>query len=78
MLDTQSLEWLMARERLKDQAATLEQQAETILACFDRLEREPTAAERDARREAYLENRALLHELQSEIDAIGRRVGAAH
>ena len=37
MLNTQSLEWLMACERLKDQAAAIENEGETILyAAFPR------------------------------------------
>jgi len=75
MLNTQSLEWLMACERLRDQAAAIEDEGETILLAFDRLQREPTAAERDARRKAYLENRARLHAVHDEIDAINARLG---
>ena len=52
MLNTQSLEWLMACERLKDEVGAVEKQCESILGSFQHLEREPTAAERDARREA--------------------------
>ncbi len=76
MLDTQSLEWLMACERLKDEVSAVEKQCESILGSFQHLERQPTAAERDARREAYLENRARLHELNDEIQAIDERLRA--
>jgi len=79
MLNTQSLEWLMACERLKDEVSTVEKQCESILGSFAHLEREPTAAERDARREAYLENQARLRELNGEISAISVRLrGWAH
>jgi hypothetical protein len=74
MLDTQTLEWLMACERLKDEVCTVEKQCESILGSFAHLEREPTAAERDARREAYLENQARLRELNGEISAISVRL----
>jgi hypothetical protein len=74
MLDTQSLEWLMACERLKDEVVAVEKQCESILGRFEHLERQPTAAERDARRDAYLENRARLHELNVEITNIGVRL----
>jgi hypothetical protein len=76
MLDTQSLEWLMACERLKDEVSAVEKQCESILGSFSHLEREPTAAERDARREAYLDNRARLHALNGEIQAIDERLRA--
>jgi hypothetical protein len=76
MLDTQSLEWLMACERLKDEACVVEQQCECILHRFDQLDREPTMAERDSRRQDYLDNRARLHALESEIQSITRRLGA--
>lgn len=75
MLNTQSLEWLMACERLKDQAAAIEHEGETILLAFEHLPREPTAAERDARRKAYLENRARLHTVHDELEAINARLG---
>ena len=74
MLDRQALEWLMACERLKDEVSAVEKQCESILGSFEHLQREPTAAERDSRREAYLENRARLQELAGEIDAINTRV----
>ena len=76
MLNTQSLEWLMACERLKDEVGAVEKQCESILGSFQHLEREPTAAERDARREAYLDNRARLHALNDEIQAIDERLQA--
>jgi hypothetical protein len=74
MLDSQTLAWLMACERLKDEVSTVEKQCESILGSFQHLEREPTTAERDARREAYLENRARLHELNDGIAAISVRL----
>lgn len=74
MLDTQSLEWLMACERLKDELVAVEKQCEKILRGFEHLQREPTAAERDARREAYLANRAQLYALNGEIEAINARL----
>lgn len=76
MLDTQSLEWLMACERLKDEAAVVEKEGEGILRRFEALERAPTATERDARRQAYLDNRAHLEALVREIEAITCRFGA--
>jgi hypothetical protein len=76
MLDTQSLEWRIACERLKDEAVTLERQCEAILGQFDGLERAPTDAEREARREAYVENRSRLYNLQCELDSLTRRVQA--
>lgn len=78
MLDMQSLESLMACERLKDEAAAVEQLCETILRRFDNLGREPTIAERDARRQDYIDTRARLSALNSEIDAITRRFGTRH
>ena len=74
MLNAQTLEWLMACERLKDEVSAVEKQCESILGSFSHLEREPTAAERDARREAYLENQARLRELNGEISAINVRL----
>jgi hypothetical protein len=74
MLDTQSLEWRMACERLKDEASALERQCESILGSFEGLGREPTAAERDARRQAYLDNRSQLHALHSAIEALNQRL----
>jgi hypothetical protein len=76
MLDTQSLEWLMACERLKDEMNAVEKQCESILGSFEHLQRQPTAAERDARREAYLDNRARLQALDGEIHAIDERLRA--
>lgn len=76
MLDQQSLQWLMACERLKDEMTIVEQQCEVILHRFDQLDREPTMAERDARRQAYIENRARLADLTSEIAAINHRLQA--
>lgn len=76
MLDTQSLEWLMACERLKDEAVVVEREGEGILRRFEALDREPTAAERDARRQAYLDNRTRLQALIFEIADITRRFDA--
>ncbi len=78
MLNTQSLEWLMACERLKDEAVAVERQCQYILNRFERLDREPTAAERDARRQDYIENRDRLFQLNAEIDAISRRLEGNH
>jgi hypothetical protein len=78
MLDTPSLELRMACERLKDEAAATERQCAFILGRFDHLDREPTAAERDGRRNDYLQNRARLSALIAEIDAISRHLGALH
>ncbi|MFA5899910.1 MAG: hypothetical protein WC829_12455 [Hyphomicrobium sp.] len=78
MLDTQSLEWLMTCERLKDEASAVERQCEVILGSHDHLDHEPTASERDARRSDYLDNRARLFRLNSEIEAITRRLGIRH
>lgn len=74
MLNSQSLEWLMACERLKDEVSAVEKQCESIVGSFAHLEREPTASERDARREAYLENQARLRELSGEIALINVRL----
>jgi len=78
MLNSQSLEWLMACERLKDEAVAIERQCEHILNRFERLDREPTAAERDSRRQDYIENRDRLFQLNAEINAISRRLDANH
>jgi len=78
MLNTQSLELLMACERLKDEAAGIEQQCAVILGRFDHLDRAPTGAERDARRHDYVENRARLAELNAQIEAISRRLSTLH
>ena len=74
MLNSQSLEWLMTCERLKDEAVAVEQQCECIIHRFDELEREPTLKERDDRRHDYQANRARLLQLHSEINDIARRV----
>jgi hypothetical protein len=76
MLDKQSLEWLMACERLKDEVSTVEKQCESILGRFEHLERQPTASERDARRQDYLDNRARLDELTGAINSITQRLRA--
>lgn len=76
MLDTQSLEWLMTCERLKDEAVTVERQCEAILRRFEHLDHEPTPAERDARRREYQENRSRLAAINDEIRSISRRAGA--
>lgn len=78
MLDKQSLEWLMACERLKDEAAVVEQECACILARFDYMNRAPTLAERDARRQDYLENRARLQDLAAEIASISRQLAMRH
>jgi len=70
MLNTQTLEWLMACERLKDQMSLIESEGTNILGCFDSLERAPTMEERDARREAYLDNRARLQSLTDQYRAL--------
>ena len=54
----------------------MEKQCESILGRFAHLQREPTLAERDDRREAYLENRDRLQVLNGEIDAINARLRA--
>ncbi len=74
MLNSQTLEWLMACERLKDEVSAVEKQCESIVGSFAHFEREPTASERDARREAYLENQARLRELSGEIALINVRL----
>ena len=74
MLNSQTLEWLMACERLKDEVSAVEKQCESIVGSFTHLEREPTTSERDARREAYLENQARLRELSGEIALINVRL----
>lgn len=74
MLNAQTLEWLMTCERLKDEAVNLERQAEGILARFDGLERDATIAERDARRNAYLDNRARLDEINGRIETINAQI----
>lgn len=76
MLDAQSLEWLMACERLKDEVIAVEKQCESILGRFEHLQREPTAAERDERRQAYLDNRARLRALNGTIEAINAQLRA--
>jgi len=76
MLDTQSLEQLMACERLKDEAVRVERHCECIVHRFDNLGREPTCAERDARRQDYIDTCARLDALKSEITAIARRFGS--
>ncbi len=70
MLDTQTLEWLMTCERLKDQMSLIESEGVNILASFDGLGRAPTMQERDERREAYLDNRARLQSLLRQHSAL--------
>lgn len=72
-MDSQSLEWMMACERLKDEAVKVERQCEGILHRFDELDREPTIAERDSRRQDYLDNRSRLTALQGQINALAWR-----
>lgn len=78
MLDSQSLQWLMARERLKDEVNAIERQCETIVHRFDELEREPTIAERDSRRHDFMDNRARLSALIGEIGEITQRLRDHH
>ncbi len=73
-MDSQSLEWMMACERLKDEAVKVERQCEGILHRFDALDREPTMAERDSRRQDYLDNRSRLMDLEGEINALAGRI----
>ena len=69
-MDSQSLERMMACERLKDEAIKVERQCEGILHRFDALDREPTMAERDSRRQDYLDNRSRLVQLRGQIKAL--------
>jgi len=78
MLDTQSLEWLITCERLKDEVAVVEQECQSILGRFEELGRQPTDEERDARRHDYLENRVRLNSLNEEILDLSRRLHARH
>jgi hypothetical protein len=75
MLDTQSLEQLIARERLKDEALMVERSCECIVHRFDDLDREPTREERDARRQDYIDMCARLEALKYEINSLTRRFG---
>jgi len=72
MLDTETLERLMARERLKDELAAAEKECEGILGRFDNLDRKPTGAEHDARLADYLKNQARLYELNGWLQALAK------
>jgi hypothetical protein len=72
MLDTKTLERLMACERLKDELAAIERERESILGRFDRLDREPTGAEHDARLNDYLGIQARLSELNGRLQSLSR------
>ena len=74
MLDTKSIEMRMAYLRMKDELAAVEQECERILGCYDTLDREPTCAEREARRLAYLENRARYREVGNQLLDLGRHL----
>ena len=72
MLDTQSLERRMTYERMKDELAAVERECDEILGRFEVLGRQPTAAEREARRMAYLANRARLSEVGNRLLDLSR------
>jgi hypothetical protein len=56
-----------SESRIKAEMASVESQCLSILARFDELGREPTLAERDARRIDYLAGRKRLGELGTEL-----------
>ncbi len=72
MLDTPSLERRMTYERVKDELAAVERECDEILGRFEGLGREPTGAEREARRLAYLENRARHREVGNQLRDLSR------
>jgi hypothetical protein len=67
MLDTESLENLMACERIKEELKTVEGECARILERFDQREEEPTAAEREVRRQEFIKIRMELGELHKRI-----------
>lgn len=67
MLDTETLESLMACERIKDQLKRVEAESARILERFDHFDREPTAAEREVRRQEYIKIRKELGELHNRL-----------
>ena len=60
VLDTESLENLMACERIKEELKTVEGECARILGRFDQREDEPTAAEREVRRRGFIKIRMEL------------------
>jgi hypothetical protein len=67
MLDTESLEKLMACERIKEELKIVEAECARILGRFDHFDHEPTAAEREVRRQDYIKIRMELGELHNLI-----------
>jgi hypothetical protein len=72
MLDLETLEWLMACERLKDEVAAVEREREGILGRFEHLDHRPTGAEHGARLADYLDNQARLFALNSRLQALAK------
>lgn len=67
LLDTESLEKLMACERIKDELKFVEAECARILGRFDHFDQEPTAAEREVRRQEFIKIRMELGELHNRI-----------
>jgi hypothetical protein len=65
MLDSESLENLMACERIKEELKTVEAECARILERFDHVDHEPTAAEREVRRQEFIKIRMELGELHN-------------
>jgi hypothetical protein len=67
MIDFRILEGRMSEERLKAQLSAAERECDSILTRFEYLGREPTVAERDARRLDFLATRKRMGELGNKL-----------
>jgi hypothetical protein len=72
MLDTETLERLMACERLKDELAAAEQECQGIIGRFENFDRRPTGAEYNARLNDFLDNQARLNELNARLRSLAK------
>ena len=67
LLDTDSLEKLMACERIREELKNVESECDRILERFDHVDHEPTAAEREVRRQEFIKIRKELGELHNRM-----------
>jgi hypothetical protein len=70
MIDFRILEGRMSEERLKAQLSAAERECNSILGRFERLGREPTLEEREARRLDFLATRQRMGELGNKLLAL--------
>lgn len=67
MLDLKFIESRMTEERIKAELIAAQAECDGIVGRFDRLDRPPTAEERDARLSDFLRSRKRLGELRSKL-----------